>query len=77
MDVWPLALSDVLFTGLWCLLWPTVIGGCRLDRVTKEVLVRAADWERVEVETNMFELPHDPMPRLWGRMFKPGMAYKT
>ncbi|ROW00733.1 hypothetical protein VMCG_06542 [Cytospora schulzeri] len=57
---------------IWCLLWPTVVGGCRLDRVTKEALVRAADWERVEVEMDM--LAQDPMPRLWGRLIKPRAA---
>ncbi|ROW10076.1 hypothetical protein VPNG_06486 [Cytospora leucostoma] len=54
------------------LVWPIFIGGCRLDRVTKEALVRAADWEKIEIETEM--LPEDPMPRVWGRLFKPKAA---
>lgn len=58
--------------GLWCLLWPTVIGGCRLDRVTKEALVGAGPWERVEIKTEM--QPQDLMPRISGRLIKPAAA---
>ncbi|KAJ0120299.1 hypothetical protein N8I77_002443 [Diaporthe amygdali] len=57
---------------LWCLLWPTVIGGCRLDRVTKEALVGAGPWERVEIKTEM--QPQDLMPRISGRLIKPAAA---
>ncbi|KAL1865733.1 hypothetical protein Daus18300_007109 [Diaporthe australafricana] len=55
---------------IWSLLWPTVIGGCRLDRVTKDAVVGAASWERVEIEEDME--PHGMMPRIWGRLVKPG-----
>ncbi|KAI3400122.1 hypothetical protein diail_4353 [Diaporthe ilicicola] len=54
---------------IWSLLWPTVFGGCRLDRVTREALVGAATWERVEIEEDM---QPNVMPRIWGRLVKPG-----
>ncbi|KUI58575.1 Methyltransferase-like protein 7B [Cytospora mali] len=57
---------------IWSLFWSPVFGGCRLDRVTKEALVGAADWERVEVEVEM--LPENPMPRISGRLIKPRVA---
>ncbi|KAI7786491.1 Methyltransferase-like protein 7B [Diaporthe eres] len=58
--------------GLWGLVWPTVFGGCRLDRVTGEAFLGACDWQTVEIETSME--PHDLMPRIWGRLVKPGAA---
>lgn len=61
-----------LLPGLWGLVWPSVFGGCRLDRVTKETLIGAGAWQSVEVETSME--PHDLMPRVWGRLVKPGVA---
>lgn len=60
------------FQGLWSLLWPTVIGGCRLDRVTREIIVNAADWEVVDVHMDCE--PHKVMPRVWGRLTKPRAA---
>ncbi|KAH8785488.1 S-adenosyl-L-methionine-dependent methyltransferase, partial [Diaporthe sp. PMI_573] len=57
---------------LWGLVWPSVFGGCRLDRVTKEALVGAGVWQSVEIETSME--PHDLMPRIWGRLVKPAAA---
>jgi hypothetical protein len=61
-----------LLPGLWGLVWPSVFGGCRLDRVTKEALVGAGVWQSVEIETSME--PHDLMPRIWGRLVKPAAA---
>lgn len=58
--------------GLWSLLWPTVIGGCRLDRVTKDIVVNAADWDVVDVHVDCE--PHKVMPRVWGRLTKPRAA---
>lgn len=53
---------------MWCLLWPRVIGGCRLDRVTRGALEKAADWEVVDMDTDVE--PHMLMPRIWGRLVK-------
>lgn len=58
--------------GLWGLVWPSVFGGCRLDRVTRETFVGAGNWQTVEIETSME--PHDMMPRIWGRLVKPMAA---
>lgn len=54
---------------LWSLLWPTVIGGCRLDRVTRDIVVNAANWEVIDVHMDCE--PHKVMPRVWGRLVKP------
>lgn len=77
MDIPPLTHQNTLrtykslfhLTGLWCLVWPTFIGGCRLDRVTSDTLVKTVDWETVDVHTEAD--PHALMPRLWGRLVKP------
>lgn len=58
--------------GLWCLLWPSVVGGCRLDSVSRDAIVKAADWEVVDVHADME--PHMMLPRLWGRLVKPQAA---
>ncbi|CAN8106431.1 unnamed protein product [Discula destructiva] len=53
---------------IWCLFWPSVIGGCRLDRVTKASLLQAADWEIVDIHSDCE--PYMVMPRIWGRLVK-------
>lgn len=58
--------------GIWCLVWPSVIGGCRLDRVTKEGLINSADWVVEDVSYDM--KPHMMMPRVYGRLVKPQAA---
>ncbi|KAJ9156085.1 Methyltransferase-like protein 7B [Pleurostoma richardsiae] len=54
---------------VWSLLWPVVVGGCRLDRPIREILLGAGEWEVVKIETD--RQPHLVMPRIWGRLLKP------
>lgn len=61
--------GKLILLGLWCLVWASVIGGCRLDRVTRDALVRPVNWETVDIHTEVE--PHLIMPRIWGRLVKP------
>lgn len=68
-DSCPLFPPFFRIAGLWSLVWSTVIGGCRLDRVTRDALIGAAEWEVADFHTD--EEPHMMMPRIWGRLVKP------
>lgn len=54
--------------GLWCLVWPVLIGGCRLDRPIRETLLKAGNWQAVDIESDM--KPHELLPRVWGTLVK-------
>lgn len=53
---------------LWNIVWAPLVGGCRLNQRTREVLLSAADWEVVDFGVD--EGPLDLMPRVWGRLKK-------
>lgn len=60
--------KKLILIGLWCLIWPSFIRGCRLDRVTRDALVNSVDWETIDIHTEAE--PHSLMPRIWGRLVK-------
>lgn len=62
-------------TGLWTLVWAVVVGGCHLNRLTEEHLLRAGTWETVEIDGD--EQPWSLFPRIWGRLVKVKDAHAT
>ncbi|KAI9742977.1 MAG: hypothetical protein M1818_003272 [Claussenomyces sp. TS43310] len=44
------------------------VGGCRLSRPTKEILLQSGDWEVIEMDGD--EEPWSLFPRVWGRLRK-------
>ena len=60
--------SAYMKLGFWNLSWPWVVGGCRLDRHTKRLLLDAGDWEKVDVSGD--QEPFALFPRTWGTLIK-------
>ncbi|PYI07480.1 S-adenosyl-L-methionine-dependent methyltransferase [Aspergillus sclerotiicarbonarius CBS 121057] len=52
----------------WTLFWPTIKGGCHLDRNMSDILLKSADWEVVEMRYEGETL--SMMPRTLGRLRK-------
>ncbi|RAK99842.1 class I SAM-dependent methyltransferase [Aspergillus ibericus CBS 121593] len=52
----------------WTLFWPTIKGGCYLDRNMRDILLKSADWEVVELRYEGEKA--SMMPRTLGRLRK-------
>ncbi|KAM0722417.1 hypothetical protein Q7P37_001858 [Cladosporium fusiforme] len=62
------------FVGYWQriinVIWPHFFGGCNITRPTDEWLLRAGDWEKVELRPGVGENKYDTIPHVTGTLTK-------
>ena len=74
VSFWESRVRDVLtlFLGFINLIWPHFFGGCNICRPTDEWLLRAGEWEKVDLKPGVGEGKYDTLPHVVGTLTKKG-----
>ena len=59
-----------MFLGFINLIWPHFFGGCDICRPTDEWLLRAGEWEKVDLKPGVGEGKYDTLPHVVGTLTK-------
>lgn len=69
---WRYANSKSSALGFINLIWPHFFGGCDICRPTDEWLLRAGEWDKVDLKPGVGEGKYDTLPHVVGTLTKRG-----